>query len=78
MAKAKSAGPASVMVLLGFELDSAVRLSADKLECTIQLMREWRVEWLHLLGHLQHAATVVRSGCTFMFGSFSLFFKLKY
>ena len=44
MAKVKCAGPASMMVFLGFELDSAqmiVQLSAEKLERTIQLMREW-------------------------------------
>ena len=68
MAKAKCAGPASVMVFLGFKLDSAQNCPAvgRELERTIQLVREWtskkackKRDFESLLGHLQHAAMVV-------------------
>ena len=87
VAKAKYAGPASVMVFLGFELDSAqiiVRLPAEKLELTNQLMRECtsrkdckKKDFESLLGHHQHAATVVRPGRTFMRRLIKLLLSVK-
>ena len=64
------------MVFLGFELDTTnmvVRLPEEKLQQILSSVREWagrkackRRELEFLLGHLQHAATVVRPGCTFV------------
>ena len=75
-APGKCAGPASSLVFLGFELDTealVVRLPTSKLEQTQRLVREWlhkrackKRELESLLGHLQHAATVVRPGRTFV------------
>ena len=76
VAPEKCAGPATVMVFLGFELDTismVVRLPDVKLQATLHLVREWmgkracrKRELESLLGHLQHAATVVRPGRTFV------------
>ncbi len=76
IAPEKCAGPASVLVYLGLELDSnqmEVRLPEEKLRRTLGLVREWvgwkackRKELDSLLGHLQHTATVVRPGRTFV------------
>ena len=76
VAPAKCMGPTSVLVFLGFELDTnalVVRLPAEKLRRTQLLVREWmgkkacrRRELESLLGHLQHAATVIHPGRTFV------------
>ena len=76
VALAKCAGPAWVLVFLGFELDTnlmVVRLPEEKLQRTLSMVREWmgkracrKKELESLLGHLQHAATVVRPGRTFV------------
>jgi hypothetical protein len=76
VAPEKCAGPATVMVFLGFELDTnamVVRLPEEKLQRTLSMVREWRGkkacqkrELESLLGHLQHAATVIRPGRTFV------------
>ena len=75
-APSKCAGPATKMVLLGFQLDTIrgmVQLPAEKMKRTLALVREWsgkkackRRELESLQGHLQHAATVVRPGRTFV------------
>jgi hypothetical protein len=72
----KCAGPAEAIVFLGFELDTrsmVVRLPQAKLQRTLRLVQEWlekracrKRELESLLGHLQHAATVVRPGRTFV------------
>ena len=64
------------MFFLGFELDTIrgmVQLPAEKMKRTLALVREWsgkkaskRRELESLLGHLQHAATVMRPGRTFV------------
>ena len=76
VAHSKCAGPATSLVFLGFELDSirmVVRLPEDKVQRTLSLVRTWtrkrvckKRELESLLGHLQHAATVVRPGRTFV------------
>ena len=76
VAESKCAGPASTMVFLGFEIDTMsriIKLPAPKLQRTLALVKEWmgrkvckRRELESLLGHLQHAATVVRPGRTFV------------
>ena len=75
-APAKCAGPASSIVFLGVELDTEameVRLPRPKLERTQSLVQSWlakracrKNELESLLGHLQHAATVIRPGRTFV------------
>ena len=76
VAEKKCAGPTSVLVFLGFELNSTlmvVRLPEEKLQRILSIVREWsgrkackRRDLESLLGHLQHAATVVRPGRTFV------------
>lgn len=76
VAHRKCVGPATTLVFLGFEQDSVeleIRLPADKLQHTLLLVREWitkkscrKRDLESLLGHLQHAATVVRPGRTFV------------
>ena len=73
---AKCGGPASVLVFLGFELDTEqriVRLPREKLLRALALVREWvgkkgcrKRELESLLGHLPHAATVIHPGRTFV------------
>ncbi len=72
----KVAGPAVCIIFLGIEIDSArqeLRLPADKLARLQQLIGIWqsrrscvKTDLLSLIGHLQHAATVVRPGRTFV------------
>lgn len=76
VAQEKCAGPAAVLTFLGFQLDTVqmvVSLPSDKLHRTLTSVREWagrkggkKREVESLLGHLQHAATVVRPGRTFV------------
>ena len=76
VAPAKCEGPATELVFLGFELDTVnmvVRLPQAKLQRILALVREWvgkkgcrKRELQSLLGHLQHAAIVVRPGRTFV------------
>ena len=76
VAQEKCAGPAAVLVFLGFELDTnqmVIRLPEVKLHRTQSLVRDWlgkkackKRDLESLLGHLQHAATVVHPGRTFV------------
>ena len=76
VASEKCAGPSLVMVFLGFELDTTsmvVRLPQEKLSRIARLVVEWsgrkackKRDLESLVGHLQHAATVVRPGRTFV------------
>ena len=76
VAPAKCEGPATELVFLGFELDTVnmvVRLPQAKLQRILALVREWvdkkgcrKRELQSLLGHLQHAAIIVRPGRTFV------------
>ena len=75
-APAKCEGPTTRLIFLGYELDTilgVVRLPAEKLARTLALVKDWssrrsckRKQLESLLGHLQHAATVVRPGRTFV------------
>ena len=68
--------PAAVLVFLGFELNTnqmVIRLPEDKLHCTLSLVKDWLGKKLCkkrdlkcLLGHLQHAATVMCLSRTFV------------
>ena len=76
MAGHKGEGPTTVLTFLGFELDTeqlVVRLPDKKLQKTRALVQDWvgkkacrKRDLESLLGHLQHAATVVRPGWTFV------------
>ena len=72
----KSEGPATVLVVLGIELDSinqAARLPADKLSALKGLISSWLPRrWCNtcklesLIGHLHYAANVVWPGRAFL------------
>ena len=72
----KIEGPATQVTFLGVIVDTArfeLRLPLDKLEYTRSLVRSWRgrrsgryKEFESLLGHLSHAATVIRQGRIFL------------
>ncbi len=72
----KCVDPATVLVVLGIELDSIsqiARLAAEKLSALKDLIRSWlprkyynRCELESLIGHLHHAAKVVWPGRTFL------------
>ena len=72
----KCEGPATVLVVLGFELDSinqAARLPANKLSALQGLISSWlprrwcnRRKLESLIGHLPYAANVVWPGRTFL------------
>ena len=76
VARAKCEGPTTSLVFLGFLIDSTqmtVSLPEPKLQRTLRLVAEWsgrkagrKRELESLLGHLQHAATVVRPGRSFV------------
>ena len=75
-APGKCEGPTSSLVFLGFELDTEVmevRLPPQKLRRILDLVEDWlrkrsckKHDLECLLGHLQHAAIVVRPGRTFV------------
>ena len=72
----KREGPATSISFLGIVLDSGLmqlRLSEEKLQRLLDTVREWRskrsctkLELLSLIGQLQHACRVVRSGRMFL------------
>lgn len=82
VAEEKTMGPATVLPLLGIELDSELlqlRLPPGKLEKLKQLVEAWRKrkgcskrELQSLAGHLNHACKVVRPGRRFLRGIFGL------
>ena len=76
VAMEKCAGPSTTIVFLGFELDTismVVWLPDAMLQAMLRLVREWmgkktcqKRDLESLSGHLQHAATVIRPGRTFV------------
>ncbi len=74
--ESKSEGPTPCITFLGLELDSrtrTIRLPDDKLARLCQSLQEWgnikatrKRNLLSLIGHLQHAAKVVRQGRSFL------------
>ena len=71
----KQEGPTTCLVFLGILFDTLkgeLRLPAEKLQCLEALLRDWgdrkscsRKELESLIGHLNHACKVVRSGRSF-------------
>ena len=76
VAPEKLEGPATVLTFLGIEIDTVameLRLPADKLARLHNLIDHWlnkraasKRELQSIIGHLSHAATVVRPGRTFL------------
>ena len=76
MASHKRDGPATCLIVLGIEIDTIaghLRLPHDKLERLRSLLRQWgdknacsRTELQSLIGLLNHASKVVRSGRSFL------------
>ena len=73
MAAHKREGPSICLIILGIESDTVSGLLADKLDCLCLLLREWdgkkacsRKELESLIGLLNHASKVVRSGRSFL------------
>ena len=76
VAPSKVVGPATTLTFLGIELDTVkqeLRLPQDKIDRLKAMLREWygrkrpsKRQLQKLIGHLSHAATVVRPGRTFM------------
>ena len=76
MAVNKIEGPATTITFLGIQIDTIsfeLRLTVEKLEYIGRLARSWRTrrsgrskDFDSLLGHLSHAATVIRQGRTFL------------
>ena len=82
LAHHKSEGPASSLTFLGIGIDTVhfqLSLPAEKLQRLQTLLRQWlprractRKELDSLIGHLSHAATVIRPGRIFLRSLFSL------
>lgn len=76
LAEEKSEGPAPCLTVLGIEIDSKameLRLTPDKLQRLLQLLRDWRgkkvglrKELESLVGLMQHASKVVCPGRIFL------------
>ena len=76
MAPGKVEGPNTTLVFLGIELETVglqLRVPSEKLVCLKALIQSWsrkkvasKRELQLLIGHLSYAATVVKSGRTFM------------
>ena len=87
VATEKTEGPATSVTFLGVLIDThnlELRLPSDKLSRLQALVSDWqkkhtctRKELESLLGHLSHAATVVRPGRTFLRSLFSLLHVAK-
>lgn len=83
----KTEGPSTWVTFLGILLDTIaqeLRLPPEKLQRLQSLVRLWgskkactRKELQSFLGHLSHAATVVRPGRTFLRELFNLLHRLK-
>ena len=83
----KTEGPSCCVIFLGILIDTKaleLRLPAEKIERLQTLLQGWclrksstRKELESLLGHLPHAATVVRPGRTFLRQLFSLLHQAK-
>ena len=91
LAVEKAKGPSTQLTFLGILLDTnrmEIRLPNDKLQCIRTELASWlqkesatKQEILSLVGLLQHATKVVRSGRTFvawMYQSAAKLKKLKY
>ena len=82
VAPLKIEGPATTLTFLGIDIDThtfELRLPQTKMHCLRELLQLWvskrsctRKELESFLGHLSHAATVVRPGRTFLRQLFGL------
>ncbi len=82
VAQHKCEGPVTCLTFLGIEVDTIaqeIRLPREKLHNLRQLLGKWQgnqsfspAEVESLVGHLSHAATVVRPGRRFLRGMYSL------
>ncbi len=87
VAKHKTEGPATLVAFLGILIDSErleLRLPPEKIQRLQTLLSSWssrkactRKELESLLGHLSHAASVVRPGRTFLRELFNLLHVVK-
>ena len=87
LAPHKSVGPTTCLVFLGIEIDSSameLRLPHDKLLTLKELLTEWqfkvvcsREQLESLLGHLNHACSVVKPGRSFVSRLISLLTDAK-
>ena len=87
LAPHKSVGPTSCLIFLGIEIDSVameLRLPHNKLHTLKELLSEWqfkkvcsREQLESLLGHLNHACSVVRPGRSFVSRLISLLTDAK-
>ncbi len=76
IAPAKTEGPATKLIFLGIELDTAsltMSLPREKLERLCTMIRDWeskksctKRELLSLIGYLQHACRVIKPGRSFL------------
>ena len=88
LAKEKTAGPATVLAILGIQFDTdrlILSLPADKLERIRALIGEWvrrkkcmKRELQSLIGQLQHVSTIVKSGRTFLRWMYDLLLVAKF
>ena len=87
VAEEKTRGPATLMELLGIEIDSELmqlRLPPEKLKKLRELVASWRKrkactkrELQSLAGHLNHACKVVKPGRRFLRGVFGLISQFR-
>ena len=87
LAPHKSVGPTTCLVFLGIEIDSRameLRLPQDKLQALKELLKEWQLKTVcskeqleSLLGHLNHACSVVKPGRSFISRLISLLSEAK-
>ena len=87
LAHHKSEGPATVLSFLGIQIDTVqfqLSLPAEKISRLQTLLRHWvtrkactRKDLESLIGHLSHAATVIRPGRIFLHSLFSLMSRVS-
>lgn len=83
----KIEGPSTSLTFLGIEIDTMsfeLYLPASKVICIKDMVKRWLArractcrELKHLLGHLVHAATIIRPGHTFLRTLFALLHRVK-
>lgn len=83
----KTEGPSICITFLGILINTVsfeLRLPADKLQRLQTLVQSWNTEKAHtrkelesLLGHLSHAASIIRPGRTFLRQLFSLLHQVR-
>lgn len=87
LAEEKSADPATILAILGIELDTddlMLHLPKEKLDRIIALFADWsnmrsctKKELQSLIGQLQHATTIIKPGRTFLRRMYDMLFLAK-